>query len=287
MRPHPAHADRHWDGSHRTIPPRRSLQISANSPSRLLRAGQTGRCRHCGNRIDWYQRHDDRPIALHPTELLTADVPEACRWHLSSGIAHPHDDGTGWCRIPHAALCPGSAQSHTRSPRVDSLRRQLALHARRCIDAGTFTPAPHPTVTQTPSTHAAPPDPVARILLTCYLGDGPIESIRCVAQTRTRCRCTHTVLDAAHPQGRWLLLSTAPRHGQLTLPDALMTVYDLSHLPYAQQLRWRAQRCPAHACAPAAADLALTVWKPFDPLLHAAHIHTRLLHPTARWHRQG
>jgi hypothetical protein len=55
-----------------------------------------------------------------------------------------------------------------------------------------------------------------------------------------------------------------------------MALYDLSHLPYAQQLRWRTQRCPHHAAARGAADLALTGWEVFDPLLHHQHIHTRL-----------
>ncbi|MEU7584397.1 hypothetical protein AB0B50_43230 [Streptomyces sp. NPDC041068] len=58
-----------------------------------------------------------------------------------------------------------------------------------------------------------------------------------------------------------------------------MAVYDLSHLPYAEQLRWRAQRCPAHAAAHSAADLTLTAWQPFDPLLHHPHIHTHLPDP--------
>ena len=95
-----------WDGSPRTAPARRPLRVAATSPNRLLRAGQSGRCRHCGNRIDLYQRADGQPIALHPAELVTAHVPAACHWHLSSGIAHPHSDGSAWCRIPHAVLCP-------------------------------------------------------------------------------------------------------------------------------------------------------------------------------------
>ena len=69
--------------------------------------------------------------------------------------------------------------------------------------------------------------------------------------------------------------ATAAR-GQLALPAADMAVYDLTHLPYAEQLRWRTQRCPAHADAPAAADLALADWEVFDPLLHHQHIHARL-----------
>jgi hypothetical protein len=55
-----------------------------------------------------------------------------------------------------------------------------------------------------------------------------------------------------------------------------MALYDLTHLPYGEQLRWRAQRCSAHADAFAAADLAMAEWEPFDPLLHHTHIYRRL-----------
>ncbi|MEV6057729.1 DUF6083 domain-containing protein [Streptomyces sp. NPDC052107] len=276
MRHHVPHFDRHWDGSPRHLPPRRTLQIAANSPSRLLRAGQTSRCRHCGNRIDWYPRSDDRPIALHPAEVAAIDVSPTCRWHLSGGIAHPHHDGSGWCRIPHAVLCPQqSPRSRTGSPRLASLCRELGLRSRRLIDTGAFTPTSHPPA---PGDAAGQPvRPVVRILLVNYLGESAVETIRCVAQTRQRSRCTHPVLAAI--RGRWVLLSTQPCRGQLTLPDTCMAIYDLSHLSYADQLRWRAQRCTTHATATAAADLTLAGWQPFDPLLHAEHIRTELPTP--------
>ncbi|WP_428831540.1 DUF6083 domain-containing protein, partial [Actinocorallia cavernae] len=134
--PHIPRSDDHWDdGGPRHRPPRRSLQIAANSPSRLLRAGQTGRCRHCGNRVDWYPRSDDRPIALHPAEAVAADVPPTCRWHLSGGVAHPHDDGSGWCRMPHTVLCPQQpSRSRADSTRLTSLRRELGLRSRHLIE---------------------------------------------------------------------------------------------------------------------------------------------------------
>jgi hypothetical protein len=119
------------------------------------------------------------------------------------------------------------------------------------------------------------------MLLCRYLAEHAIENIRCVAQTRHRHRCTHPVLDPTGPAGTWRLLPTGPSRGQLALPDTVMAVYDLGHLSYSEQLRWRAQRCPAHACAPGAADLALAQWQPFDPLLHAVHIRTRLPFPPA------
>ncbi|MFH8804914.1 DUF6083 domain-containing protein [Streptomyces sp. NPDC017936] len=279
MHPDPASTGRHWDGSPRRTRPRRPLRIADHSPSRLLRAGQTSPCRFCGHRTDWYQRPDGRPIALHPAELATTDVPEACRWHLNSGIAYPHDDGSGWCRIPHAVLCPGRVCLARTGPRLEPLRRQLAVRTRRMTDIGAFTPAPSTPATPPPRTdRALPLRPVVRILLTPYLADSPIPDIRCIAQTRHRHRCTHPVHDPRLPGGRWRLLRTSPEHGQLTVPAQLMAVYDLGRLPYTEQLRWRAQHCPAHAAAPGAADLALTGWQAFDPLLHAAHIHTHLPH---------
>ncbi|MFF1475372.1 hypothetical protein [Streptomyces mirabilis] len=103
-----------------------------------------------------------------------------------------------------------------------------------------------------------------------------------MAQTRHRHRCPQPVLDPHTPQGVWTLLPASPRRGQLALPTGMMAVYDLSHLPYGEQLRWRTQRCSAHASAHGAADLALAGWEIFDPLLHAAHIRTCLPAPTNR-----
>ncbi|MET8978999.1 DUF6083 domain-containing protein [Streptomyces sp. NPDC004539] len=281
MCPNRTPTGRHWDGSPRHLHPRRPLQVAANSPSRLLRHGQSGRCRQCGNRIDLYHRADQRPIALHPAELAAAQVPEPCRWHLSSGIAHPHGDGSAWCRIPHAVLCPRRTPLCRTSPYLDALRRQLALRTRRLTDTGAFAPTPPATGSQAADA-GSPARPVVQLLLCRYLAEHSVERIRCVAQTRHRHRCPHPVLPPAGPTGTWRLLPTGPRRGQLTLPDVLMAVYDLGSLPYSEQLRWRAQRCPQHAVAPGAADLALAEWQPFDPLLHAAHIRTRLPHPQAR-----
>ena len=284
MHPNTLPTGRPWDGSPRTAPPRRPLRVAATSPSRLLRAGQNGRCRHCGNRIDLYQRTDQRPIALHPAELTAAHVPASCRWHLSSGIAHPHGDGSAWCRIPHAVLCP---QPHPHLPDQPAPRgappptrrphpppdRHRRLH-----------PCPAPKRQRTAATPTAPDRPVVQMLLGRYLAERPVEGHPLRGPDPPPPPLPHPGPRPHHPPGTWRLLPLGPQRGQLALPDTLMAVYDLSHLPYAEQLRWRTQHCPAHAAAPGAADLALAGWQPFDPLLHAAHIHTRLPHtrrPTA------
>ncbi|MFC4469298.1 DUF6083 domain-containing protein [Streptomyces xiangluensis] len=287
MCPNPTSTGRNRDGSPRTTHARRPLQVSSTSPSRLLRTGQSGRCRGCGHRIDWYQRNDQRPIALHPTEMPSAHVPASCHWHLSSGIAHPHSDGSAWCRIPHAVLCPRRTPTTRINTHLEALRRQLAVRTRRLIDTGAFTPPTPPAGSEPPADNGRPTRPVVQLLLGRYLADRPLEDIRCVAQTRQRRRCPQPVLDPHTPAGIWMLLPASPQRGQLALPAAVMAVYDLGRLPYAEQLRWRTQRCPTHAAAPGDADIALAGWQVFDPLLHAEHIHTRLPHASTGRREEG
>ncbi|MGC0344376.1 DUF6083 domain-containing protein [Streptomyces sp. SLBN-8D4] len=277
----PAPLGRHWDGA-----PRRPLRTATTSPSRLLRTGHSSCCHRCGNRIDVYRRADLRFVALHPRELAVTHTPAPCRWHLSCGIAHPHEDGSAWCRIPHAVLCPRRIALTRLSPYLEELRRQLAVRSRRLVDTGAFVPPHPPGAVCTPSAHRRHPArrpalPVVQLLLGRYLADRPLEQIGCVAQTRRRRRCAQRVLTPHAPAGRWRLLPADPHHTQRAPLAALMAVYDLSRLTHAEQLRWRSQRCPLHAAAPGAPDLALTGWQVFDPLLHVQHIRARLPHDQA------
>ncbi|MEU7484869.1 DUF6083 domain-containing protein [Streptomyces sp. NPDC042319] len=281
MQPHPHAAYHHWDGSPRRPHPRRSLRVAPTSPSRLLRAGQAGRCRHCGHRLEWFHTSTDQPIALHPLEVATQAVPASGRWHLSCGTAYPGEDGSAWCRIPHTLLCPHHPAPRPLSPPLRAALSQLALRTRRRIDAGTFTPAPASPATPKAPAPCRPARPVLQLFRIRYLAAHPVDVIRCVAQTRHRNRCPHPILAPAFP-GTWALLPTGPAHGQLALPHQTMAVYSLSHLPYGEQLRWRAQRCPAHAATPGAADVTLPDWEVFDPLLHHEHIHTRLPNTSLR-----
>ncbi|MFF0017997.1 DUF6083 domain-containing protein [Streptomyces sp. NPDC005374] len=285
MCPTPSSPGCHWDGSPRISHRPRPLRVAPTSPGRLLRAGGRGRCRRCSHRLDLYQSTDQRTVALHPAELAAAHVPASCRWHLSGGIAHPHGDGSAWCRIPHAVLCPARTPACLLSPPLEAARRQLAVQTRRLIDTGAFHPAPPPVVSPLPDDSSRPGHPIVRILLVRYLAPGPLDAIRCVAQTRHRHRCSQQVLTPQRPAGRWTLAASGLRRGQLTLPDTLMALYDLTHLPYAEQLRWRSQRCSVHATAASAPDLALASWQVFDPLLHATHIRTRLPHPAHQGQR--
>ncbi|MFC8678053.1 DUF6083 domain-containing protein [Streptomyces griseorubiginosus] len=262
---------------------RRSLQVTPGSVSRLLRCGQGGRCRDCGNAIEWYHRTDQQPVRLHPHELPAAQVPEACRWHVSSGVAHPAGDGSNWCRLRHAVLCPARTMPPP-PPELAGLRRSLAVRSRRLIDAGIFTPAPA-TSPESPASQTPvcrPARPIVQLLYVRYLAPRPVDEIQCVAQTRHRHRCTAPLLAAERPGGTWTLMPATAKSGQLALPSDVMAVYDLSRLPYAEQLRWRAQRCAQHAASSTAADLAVAAWEPFDPLRHHEHIHARLPAPVRR-----
>lgn len=275
MRPTPPPSARHWDGSP-AVPRRvrRSLQVSADGVSRLLRCGQRDRCRDCGNWIEWYHRSTQRPVRLHPQELPATQVPAACRWHVSSGVAHPAGDGSSWCRLPHAVVCPASDTPPTPTE-LAGLRRSLAVNTRRLIDAGAFNP-PSPSLEPPAPSFCRPARPIVQLLYVRYLASRPVDEIQCVAQTRRRRRCTSPLLTSDAPVGTWMLVPASTTSGQLALPADIMAIYDLSGLPYAEQLRWRAQRCSQHAVTPTAADLAVADWEPFDPLRHHEHIHTRL-----------
>ncbi|MBU5947658.1 DUF6083 domain-containing protein [Streptomyces sp. PAM3C] len=269
--------DRRWDASPVHVPARRSLRVAPDAVSRLLRCGQSDRCRDCGNRIEWYQRGRHSAVRLHPGEVLVSAVPAACCWHVSSGVAHPSQDGTPWCRLPHAVLCPARPAPQA-APELAELRRMLAVNTRRMIDAGAFTPPlAEPACTPAPAASGCrPARPTVQILYVRYLAAHPVDEIQCVAQTRRRHRCTTPVLAPGSRGGQWSLMPVTAHAGQLDLPAETMAVYSLAALQYAEQLRWRSQRCPQHAATPTAADLALAEWERFDPFLHSDHIHTRL-----------
>ncbi|MFJ3981327.1 DUF6083 domain-containing protein [Streptomyces fungicidicus] len=277
MRSTPPPPARRWDGSLVSHRVRRSLHVSPDGISRLLRCGQSDRCRECGNRIEWYHRGTQRqPVRLHPHELLAARVPASCRWHVSSGVAYPAEDGSSWCRLPHAVVCP-ARDVPPAPPELTGLRRSLAVNTRRLIDTGAFTPPPASPDGPTPQPAVCrPARPVVQLLYIRYLAARPVDQIQCIAQTRRRHRCTSTLLSSGAPAGTWTLVPATATSGQLALPSAVMAVYDLSGIPYAEQLRWRAQRCLQHAAIPTAADLAVADWEPFDPLRHHEHIHNRL-----------
>ncbi|MFJ4836202.1 DUF6083 domain-containing protein [Streptomyces sp. NPDC088747] len=283
--PHPA--PRHQGGPPAAPRTRRSLQVSPDGVSRLLRCGKGGRCRECGNRIEWYPRGTGPqrgPVRLHPHELPAGRVPAGCRWHVSSGAAYPARDGSSWCRLPHAAVCPARDAAPVPAE-LAGLRRSLAVNTRRLIDAGAFTPpsaAAQDPVPRVGVRACRPARPITRLLYAHYLAARPVDDIQCVAQTRRRQRCNNNLLSCGALPGTWTLLPAPAQSGQPALTAAVMAVYDLAGISYAEQLRWRAQRCLQHAAIPTAADLAVADWEPFDPLRHHEHVHARLPTPVRR-----
>ncbi|MFE0577168.1 DUF6083 domain-containing protein [Streptomyces sp. NPDC058874] len=273
MQPH--HFARRWDGSRVTKPPRRRLCVDTSSPSRLLRRGQSSECQECGNLVDWHPRANHRPIGLHPHELPIRPVPIACRWYLSGGVAYRGADAP-WCRVPHATVCPRRTPDIGLTPALTELRRRLGVLTRRRIDAGLFTPQPPVTCPTSKQSAERLVLPIVEILYIRYLAERPLDALRCVSQTRRGHRCPHPVLDPAAPSGSWTLTTVLSDKGRLALPSEHLVLYSLNRAPYAEQLRWRAQRCPAHMATSTAPDLALAGWRVFDPLLHHAHIHTHL-----------
>ncbi|WP_329258477.1 DUF6083 domain-containing protein [Streptomyces sp. NBC_01478] len=274
MRPSPTR--RRWDNSPVVAHQRRSLRVDPDSPTRLLRCAQRDRCRECGNLVEWYHRACDRPVRLHPRELPAVEVPAGCRWHVSSGLAYPAGDGSVWCRLAHAAVCPARDATSVIAPALTGLRRALAVNTRRLTDTGAFIPAAGADLPEEQRDVCRPARPVVQILYIRYLAARPVGEIQCVAQTRHRDRCTRILLTPDGSTGIWTLVPATAERGQLALPAEVMALYDLSSLPYAEQLRWRTQRCPQHAAAPTAADLVRAEWEPFDPLLHHDCVSRRL-----------
>ncbi|MEU1800757.1 DUF6083 domain-containing protein [Streptomyces sp. NPDC019937] len=232
---------RYGDGSPIISRRSRPLCVAPDSPSRLLRCAQRSRCRECGNPVEWYHRVDDRSVRLHPHELPVADVPVGYHWHVSSGLAHHAGDGSPWCRLAHGVVCPAHAADAANAPELTRLRRVLAVNTRRLTEAGVFTPNAPTRATQQPDDACRPARPVVQLLYVRYLAARPVDEIQCVAQTLRRDRCTHTVLTSDRLAGLWKLVPATSARGQLAVSADVMALYDLSFLPYAEQLRWRRQ----------------------------------------------
>ncbi|MGW3508752.1 DUF6083 domain-containing protein [Streptomyces sp. NPDC000994] len=265
----------------------RPLCVAPDSPSRLFRCAHQSRCRECGNHVEWCRRVDGRSVRLHPHELSVADVPVGYHWHVSASLVHHVGEGSLWCRLAHGVVCPARAVDATNAPERTRLRRVLAVNTCCLIEAGVFTPNASTCATQQPDDACRPARPVVQLLYVRYLAARPVDEIQRVAQTLHRDLCTHRVFTSDVLAGHCKLVTATSARSQLVLSADVMALYDLPRLPYAEQLRWHRQRCPQHAAPPTAADLALIDWVRFDPLIHHAHVHPRLLAHIRRPHGGG
>lgn len=197
-----------------------------------------------------------------------ADVPVGYHWHVNASLVHHAGDGSPWCRLAHGVVRPARAVDATNAPELTRLRLVLMVNTCRLTEAGVFTPNAPTRTTQQPDDACRPARPVLQLLYVRYLAARPVDEIHCVAQTLHRDLCTHTVLTWDGLAGLWKLVTATSARSQLVPSVDVMALYDLPCLPYAEQLRCHRQRCPRHAAALTASDLALTDWARFDPLIH-------------------
>jgi len=149
------------------------------------------------------------------------------------------------------------------------------VSSRRLIEAGQFTTRPAAPPAAPPVAGTTCRRDVVSLLHLLYLAPGRAADTQCVAMTVRRQRCPYPLSHQAWDLGQWAIIPVPPAHrrGHLTehLTGTPMAVYDLTHLPYPAQLRWRTQRCPLHTSS-SAGDVALTAWEPFDAFVHHQHI---------------
>ncbi len=146
--------------------------------------------------------------------------------------------------IPQVRIAASPIPDIDLAPALAELRRRLAVFTRRRIDAGLFTPLPPLACLTAVQPDKRPVLPIVKLLQIRYLADRPLDALRCMSQTRRGIRCPHPVLDPAAPSGVWTLTTVSSDKGQLTLSAEHLVLYNLNRAPYAEQLRWRAQRCP-------------------------------------------
>ncbi|MEU1289774.1 DUF6083 domain-containing protein [Kitasatospora sp. NPDC005856] len=230
--------------------------IHRGSPSKVLRARAAGRCKWCGNRVAWYDRHDGGRIPLAPVKFPSHRVPPRFQWSVDLGMA-----ATGalfdWCFLAHPAICP--AIEHEGLPQeFEDMVRVLGVRMRKMIDSGEFVPADPPL----DETEVAEPEPAAAagaderhvishgsLLRIC---PGRIEDLRCVAEGAPGQRCERPVFHA--DDGRWVEVVIPPAKGRagklimLTF-SGRMWAWEIDPLDFREASSWMWQRCLSHASA--------------------------------------
>jgi len=255
-----------------------SLHLHRSNQTRLLRRTAADRCKFCGTPIEWFERYDTLRIPLSP-EFPAQPVPQKMQWHLSKGVAYPgRDPFTGYCRIPHPAICP--AADHPDLPEeLQEVVSRLAVRMRGRIERGEFAPYIEPVIEE----QVAFPDPdeaqEVRHVISYYgtlrLAPCEVHELRCIStDPRTRERCVNGVFDL--DEGKWeeVDIPYAPgRQGQqiLTVTGGRMWAWVVNDFNYLR--RWWKQQCLDHFGSGAPDHVTFELIQ-FHPLLHDDYILT-------------
>ncbi|MFD5111656.1 DUF6083 domain-containing protein [Streptomyces sp. NPDC058391] len=251
-----------------------SIRLHMSNQSRLMRKTAVDRCKFCGTPIAWFDRFDHLIIPL-TSEFPARRVPAKFRWHINRGIAYPGGDAvSGYCRIPHPAVCP--VLQHENLPKqLQGIVQRLGVRIQKRIDSGTFVPSM--------ATEEAPEDREmneakqegnVRHILSYYedlrLAPCAIKDVRCVARDEeTAERCDQTIF--ALEDGRWQRVEipyAAGRAGQMILSENGGFMYAWSVPEFSAVHRWWKQRCYVHfgSMTP---DHVGVQWVRFSTLRHA------------------
>ncbi|MER6106376.1 DUF6083 domain-containing protein [Streptomyces sp. NPDC001832] len=254
------------------------MHLHRSNQTKVLRRKAASTCKYCGTPIEWFDRYDALSIPLTP-ELPSRRIPTVMRWHVNKGVAYPGTDpDSGYCRIPHPAVCP--AVDHPDLPtELQEVVRVLAVRMRALIDRGEFIP-----YVESPSEEeVSEPDPEeaesTRHVLSYYgslrIAPCEIDQIQCLATDhKTQQRCENGIFDL--DEGQWDVVDVpyaAGRQGQsiLTLTGGRMWVWTI--MDFSVLRRWWVQRCHDHYESPQP-DHVKNELILFDPLRHGDFILT-------------
>ncbi|WP_257574050.1 DUF6083 domain-containing protein [Streptomyces sp. JJ66] len=263
------------------------MRIGPGNASHTLVRNTRGRCRWCGNPVEWRDSFDQGRVPLMPQWFPARKIPPRYRWHVETGIAflgaHPND--LGRCRVKHSTVCPAIEHEDLTDPVMLQIVSALGVAQQKFIARG-FVPAP-PAASEAEVQEPDPPSAaraggqrhIIAYCRTLRIAPGRIEDLRCLATASTTAeRCKNFVFDAA--EGAWTKVEIPEdksRAGQtiLNITGGYMWVWALDALDYQNSARWMRQRCPdhaTHATAPDARDNELVT---FDPKRHGDFVLAR------------
>lgn len=257
-----------------------SMYLHRSTKTTVLRRAGASRCKYCNTPVEWFERYDALKIPL-TNEFPSRRVPAKMRWHIERGIAYPGTDAySGYCRIPHPAICP-AVDHPDLPPDIQDLVRVLAVRMRTAIEKGEFTPYVEP-VAQEEVEHPEPEQAqqVRHVIAyggTLRIGPCAIEGLRCIARdSQTGQRCESAVCDLS--EGRWETVSidekqATGRQGQMVLNLTGGTIWAWQVADFSIAVRWWRQHCPEHHNSPQP-DHVQNEIIPFHPLRHDAYVLT-------------